>query len=72
MRRDRSPDTIGPMDDPSPRRVVVVLDPGPGPISGRLEAPGAPPRAFAGWLELCTALDQARDAGVPEPPAGRP
>jgi len=67
MRADPAPPTIGRMDEPSPRRVVVVLDPGPGPISGRLELPDAPPRAFAGWLELCAVLDEARGAGAPEP-----
>ncbi|MBX5440771.1 MAG: hypothetical protein IRZ32_04500 [Solirubrobacteraceae bacterium] len=59
------------MSDREVRRVVVVLEPGPGPIRGQIEQPGAPPRPFAGWLELCALLDAARGAGPAEPPPGR-
>jgi len=57
--------------DPSTRPLTLVLEPGPGPISGWLAAPGAAPLRFAGWLELCTLLDAARDARPGEQPAGR-
>jgi hypothetical protein len=50
----------------SPRRVVVVLEPAPGPISGSVEGPDGLRRGFAGWLELCALLEAARGtAGDP-------
>jgi hypothetical protein len=44
----------------SPRRVVVVLEPAPGPICGSVEGPDGVRRGFAGWLELCALLEAAR------------
>jgi hypothetical protein len=47
------------------RRVVVVLESAPGPITGSVEGPDGVRRGFAGWLELCSLLEAARaTAGV--------
>lgn len=45
------------------RRIVVVLEPGAGPIAGSVEDPDGEPRRFAGWLELCALLEEERAAG---------
>jgi hypothetical protein len=50
-----------------PRRVVVVLEPTAGPISGSVEGPDGVRRGFAGWLELCALLEAAR-ATAGDPP----
>jgi len=50
-----------------PRRVVVVLEPAPGPISGSVEGPDGVRHGFAGWLELCALLEAAR-ATAEDPP----
>ena len=47
----------------SSRRVVVVLEPAPAPISGSVEGPDGVRRGFEGWLELCALLEAARAAG---------
>jgi hypothetical protein len=50
-----------------PRRVVLELLPGPGPIAGAVRAGEGPKQAFRGWLELCALLDRARAAsGEPD------
>lgn len=44
----------------APRRVVVDLEPEPGPIRGSVEDPDGVRRGFEGWLELCALLEAAR------------
>ncbi len=44
----------------SPRRLVVLVEPTQGPISGSVEGPDGVRRGFEGWLELCSLLEAAR------------
>jgi len=50
-----------------PRRLVVVLEPAPGPITGSVEGPDGVRRGFAGWLELCALLEAARTTAGDQP-----
>jgi len=48
--------------------VTIGLDTDGEPISGWVQAAGAPPRPFVGYIDLIAALEQARH---PEPDAGQ-
>jgi hypothetical protein len=50
-----------------PRRVVVLLEPEPGPIAGSVEGPDGLRRGFEGWLELCALLQAARATSEDQP-----
>ena len=53
----------------APRRVVVDLEPGAGPITGTVQGSDGVRHGFAGWLELCALLQAARaTAGEAQPP----
>jgi hypothetical protein len=58
----RDDQTSGVSLDPPPR-VVLELDPGPGPMTGTFRDEAGTPRRFDGWLELCALLDAARITG---------
>ena len=49
-------------------QLAIDLDPAAEPIQGWLAEEGQPPRFFLGWLELSSALEQARRGG-PAPDA---
>jgi hypothetical protein len=53
------------MLEAQPIKATVELQPGPGPISGRVGYPSGEEEPFAGWLELSTTLEQARHNGTP-------
>jgi hypothetical protein len=42
-----------------PLQVRVEIDREASPISGRIAVDGSAERAFAGWTELCAAIDAA-------------
>jgi hypothetical protein len=43
-----------------PLRIYIEIDPGSGPVAGRIAVPGAAPRAFVGWMELVHMIESAR------------
>jgi hypothetical protein len=45
-----------------PRTLTLEIDPGTGPMRGRLFEGGAPQCEFSGWLGLAKALEQALGA----------
>lgn len=50
-----------------PHRLVVVIEPEPGPIAGSVEGPDGVRRGFEGWLELCALLQAARATAGDQP-----
>ncbi len=50
-----------------PRRLVVVIEPAPGPITGSVEGPDGVRRGFEGWLELCALLEASRATAADQP-----
>jgi hypothetical protein len=58
-RRDPDPGIVATMPTAEPLRVSVEIDRDVSPISGRIAVDGASGRSFAGWTELCAAIDAA-------------
>jgi hypothetical protein len=48
-------------------RLILDVDPGSEPITGRLLAPSGAERPFAGYVELISALEELRRAAPPQP-----
>jgi hypothetical protein len=49
--------------------IQVRMEPGDGPVRGRVRCPPGMERQFAGWIELMRLLEAARRDGAP---AARP
>jgi hypothetical protein len=50
--------------DPAPTRIVVELNPGAVPITGRIHARAHPSQPFTGWTGLFAALRAAAGEGT--------
>jgi len=51
--------------------VVLDLEVGRGPLSGKLVVDRGPPRRFSGWLELIDLVERARRRGDEDPSPAR-
>jgi hypothetical protein len=58
------------MPEPEQIELTVAIEAGAGPIRGQVRYPSGAAEAFAGWLELSTALEQARNHDKATPSSG--